>query len=404
MRARSDRSGVLTRMRCIAFLAATPGFFGCSAADDIEAVQGDLRTLAVETEMRIDGNDEVLVPIGWVGVAGDGAIVVMQTQVASLRIFDSEGQPIGRIGGRGQGPGEFERPVRGGWKGDSLWVSDVSLSRVSLFGPELAFSRVTSPVTMAEPRGEDADRLPRFPFVSPYGVYPGDTLLLSGQWAAGDPLGERMEGLPVLLRASVDGTMQGIVMTVPRNEGSINVTHGRGVIGAVVPFFPRPLWTVAPDGDRIATVTTHASGVEEGSLHLRVVDERGRGLVDRRIPFEPVPIPRHVADSALRATAERVRPPEMARAVEREAQERMSPVYAPVHTLLIGSDHRIWLGLRATEEGTPWLVLDPDGEPVGRVLLPSNQAIRAADAKHLWVTERDELGVESVIRARVLPE
>jgi hypothetical protein len=392
---------MLTRLS-IGCIAAALGFGGCGRSDDYGAVsQTGFRMLAVEPEMWIDGNAEVLVPIGWIAVAGNGAIVVMQTMDASLRIFDSEGESLGQIGGRGQGPGEFERPVRGGWKGDSLWVAD-SNERVSLFTPEFAFSRVLPRVTMAEPTDDHADRLPRFPFVSPYAVYPGDTLLLSGQWAAGDPLGTRMEGLPILLRTGPDGTIRKVVMAVPRNEGSVNVTHERGITGAAVPFYPRPLWTVAPTGDRIAVITTHTSGIEEGTLHLRVIDDRGRGLVERRISFEPVPIPRHAADSALQATVGRIQPPEVARLVGREVQKRMSSVYAPVHTLLLGSDHRIWLGLRAIDQGAPWLILESSGDPVGRLLLPTNQTVRAAGPEHLWVTERDEFGVQSVIRHRII--
>jgi hypothetical protein len=386
----------------IACIAAALGSSGCGGADEHGAVsQTSIRTLSVEPEARIDGNAEVLVPISWITVDRNGAIVVMQTQDAALRIFDSEGQPVGQIGGRGQGPGEFERPVRGGWKGDSLWVSDVARERVTLFGPEFAFVRVLPLVTSAGPTGEHADRLPRFPFVFPYAVYPGDTLLLSGQWAAGDPLGDRMEGLPILLRTAPDGTIGQVVMAVPRNEGSVQVTHERGIHGAGVPFFSRPLWTVSPGGDRIAVVTTQSVGVEEGLLHLRVIDERGRGLVDRRIPFEPVPIPRHVADSALQATVGRIQPPEVAQLLKREMQERMPRMYPPVHTLLIGSDHGIWLGLRATDQGAPWLLLDSNGDPVGRLFLPANQAVRAAGPQHLWVTERDEFGVESVLRLRI---
>lgn len=384
-------------------LAACP-LAACGVEGDRSSpVVDQVPTLSVETDLRVDGYIEDLVSIPWMGVAPDGTMALLQMQDARVLFFDREGTRLGVTGGQGEGPGEFMRPVRGGWKGDTLWVSDTQLRRVTFVSPEPAFVRAMPPLAGASPGPRDADRLPEFPFVFPYAVYPGDTLLLSAQPAAGDPLGERLDGIPVLLRTTSAGTIDRVVHQVPRSESSIRVTFDGGIAAATVPFHPRPLWTVSPDGARIATLTTHWEGTEELAVHLVVMDERGQVVADRRLPFEPMPIPPSIADSAVEAAAERATRPELRRAIEGEARNRMPPVYPAVSLLILGADHRIWLGLRRTGEGRPWLVLSPDGDPEGRVVLAANQTIRVADDQRLWVVESDELGVQSVVRLRVLP-
>jgi len=76
-------------------------------------------------------------------------------------------------------------------------------------------------------------------------------------------------------------------------------------------------------------------------------------------------------------------------------------VYPPVEELLVGNDHRVWIGLRPTSRGRPWLVLGDAGAPDGIVTLPANSTVRAADGEHLWAIEQDELDVESVVRYRL---
>ena len=97
--------------------------------------------LQAEPEMRIDGYAADLVPISWLGVGPTGTIAILQTQDHVVRFFDSAGSPVGSVGGDGEGPGEFRTLQRGGWKADTLWVSDFALHRVTLISPEVAFLR-----------------------------------------------------------------------------------------------------------------------------------------------------------------------------------------------------------------------------------------------------------------------
>jgi hypothetical protein len=355
--------------------------------------------LAAPPEMRIDGYEADLVPINWLGVSRDGTVAILQAQDLVVRFFDPSGTPIGALGGEGGGPGEFRSLVRAGWKADTLWVSDPMLARVTLISPDRAFLRTLPPLTVVRPLPEDSSALPTFGFVFPYAVYEGDSMLVAAQ--SGDPRAEALGGMP-LLRVSQEGWIRRVVTLVPHSEGALNIPLPDGGIGvAHVPYFPDPQWAVSPDGRVIAIVNTTLRGADQGSIPVGAVSDQGAELFKKEFPFEGVPIPRHVADSVLRVRAERARIPEVKRAYESDVRGLVPPVYPPVRDLIVGDDHRIWIGLRATEQGRPWLVLDQGGAAAGIVILPRNSSVRAANGDYVWAVERDEFDVESVVRYRL---
>src|SRR5690606_4074299 len=85
-------------------------------------------------------------------------------------------------------------------------------------------------------------------------------------------------------------------------------------------------------------------------------------------------------------------------AILSDLKEQIPSTHSPVNDIVIGMDGRIWVSLRPDHGGTPWLVLDPDGEPEMRVTLPANTRLMVADDRCVWGLEVDELGVESIVR------
>ena len=63
----------------------------------------------------------------------------------------------GVVGRDGEGPGEFRRPNYAGWNGDTLWVSDQGLMRITLVSaePVLFFTPPTDIPHPPSPRGRD---------------------------------------------------------------------------------------------------------------------------------------------------------------------------------------------------------------------------------------------------------
>lgn len=371
---------------------------GCELAVGAERPQGVAHLTAVE-DLRIDGYEHDLVPINWLGVAPDGRIALLQRQDDQVRFFDSEGEPLATVGRRGEGPGEFTRMVRAGWVGDTLWVSDTQQRRTTLIGPDGEVVRTERNHAVAEPAPDDRSGIGRFLNPTPYAFY-GDGGSLVWGLRLDETTGALSEEGPPLLRLTSDGTIRAVMARVPSQEGSsVRARVGGGFAFAQVPFFGRARWRVSPDGSLFAHLSTRLDTEPQPTYRVVVFDAAGTSVFDRSYPFEPGPIPSHVIDSAIVASASS----HAAVSAELEAElNKVAPaIYSEAERLAIGDDGRIWIGMRARGEERRWQALSASGEPEAEVVLPRTVTLWAADEAHLWGVDRDELDVESAVRYRI---
>src|SRR5690606_38703450 len=143
-----------------------------------------------------------------------------------------------------------------------------------------------------------------------------------------------------------------------------------------------------------------AGGEEGASVRVSALDVRGDTLFTRVYPFDPVPIPQSVRDSTMKARESelRGRSPELADAFRDRA--RPPATYPPVTSLVVGSDGTIWMERPDAGGMRVYFAIAQDGEPLGTVELPRSSRLAAADRSRVWVLERDENDVESVVRYR----
>ena len=371
----------------------------CGDATEDAGYSADGSLLEVERELRIDGHEADLVPVTWLGVSPAGNIALIQWQDHNVRFFDPSGAPIGSFGSDGEGPGEFRRPIRGGWLGDTLWVSDTQLNRVTLIGPGLELAGTLTPppiIRSVEPGAAERE----FALSVPYAILAHDTLLVTSLRQLNGPEFNEDTGFPIL-RTTAAGVLVNEAAWLPMDEGAgVSVPVDRGVAYGQVPFYTQPDWAVAADGTRLAILTHETAEGGDSFYHVRVFDYTGRQLVDRRFPFDPVPIPQSRMDSAIAATA--ARRPAIRGPMERALRDAAPSTFPAAERVLVARDHRIWVGLRRVDLGQEWLVLDETGETVAKVMLPPGAVLHEADATHLWTVERDEFDVESVVRYRTI--
>src|SRR5690606_13882612 len=130
-------------------LTLTLALAASSCARDGEPPAAERRVAQLTREIRIDGHEHDLVPFertsgGAIAVDEDGTIAISQTQDHVVRFFDADGEHLGEFGGDGSGPGEFDSPTRLGWIGDSLWVYDPGLRRVTVLTSAREFARTVA--------------------------------------------------------------------------------------------------------------------------------------------------------------------------------------------------------------------------------------------------------------------
>jgi hypothetical protein len=356
-------------------------------------------SIGIEQDLRIDGNEENLVPINWLGVASTGRIALLQWQDYTVRFYSESGRFLGSVGREGAGPGEFRRLVRAGWIADTLWVSDTQLRRTTFISPNLEIVRTIPDVVRPAPDdpGQPGSHLE----LIPYAVYADGSRLVWDIRPLDPSSSEDPNDGSAIVRISPDGQIRKQVARIPSADaGGIMFSVGAGRNAYVqIPFFPRPQWVISPHGNRVAILTNNMAAPEP-YFHVLVADSAGRAIIDRSFPFEPERIPASVMDSAIAARAARADASSHAD-VERQLRDVAPDAYAEAEHVVVGADNRIWIGMRRRAEGTPWMVLSPDGDPVGQIVLPPRIELRAADGQHVWCVERDELDVESVVRYRL---
>jgi len=367
---------------------------GCAPEGSAPLADHAPPSAAVELDLRIDGHAVALEPIVWMGVSPAGGIALLHSTSSRIRFFDSSGREIGTFGRAGDGPGEFRNPRQGGWIGDTLWIADGILRRVTLIAPDRQLVRMIRTDGVGPAPGSSED-FPTYSLATPHALYPGDTLLVQGTTVVSGPAWPSS-----LVRTTADGFIRERVMDVPSGQGG-NVPIPNGSM--TVPFFARPQWSVAPTGDRIAILDVDWNAPDERWVRFSVVDPHGEELFARRIEVEPLRIPPSVVDSVV---ADRLASPILATfgagdGFEENLREAIPAHYPPVTAVIVGTDRRSWVGLAPTNEGNPWLVFDAEGTLLAHVILPSRVRLRAADATHLYGEERDELDVGSVVRYRL---
>ena len=367
---------------------------GTACERPVKSAQGGIPVIEAVEDLRIDAVEHDLGPVSWAGVSPSGVIALIQGQDHAVRLFDSSGKAIATVGREGAGPGEFERPVRGGWIADTLWISDTQLRRVTMIGPQGdLLGTITPSTTITGP----PEAVERYAASTPWAMYGRDTLLI---WSLRNNDRNETEG-PPLIRITVNGFVVGEVTRTPSDDDSgVSVPVGNGVVYGQVPFYPRSYWVVRPDGEAVAILTTDSSDPAKPVFRVRVISARGAELVSRVYPFEPVPIESSALDSALDSHLQR-RDPSLRSELENKLRPMAPSIYPGVTGIVLGHDELIWVGLWPKEDSKPWLILDEKGDPLGQLNLKGNQTLVAAARGQAWVVERDTLDLESVVRYRL---
>lgn len=349
---------------------------------------------------ELEGPNEYLFGRIWSLAADDDRnVYVFDEQAQHVRVFDAAGTYVRTLGGRGEGPGEFNRAEAVAVFPDGrLAVRDPGNMRVQVFDP----------ATGATDEWEYNSGNHYRAGAPLYTDVRGRTFLVTTDQSGEDIVivlgsdGTHMDTLP---EPSMDYEQFTVRAEHVTEESSSSVT-------ALVPFTHAFFWAVHPSGQFLTGLSSDYSidlGREEGVLRI----ERN---------YVPVPVSDGERDHERESLVRMIRFSVPGWTWDGSRIPDHKPVF---QDLLIGRDGRIWVrlsteGRRVENEDhdpenpfsypvtwrTPirYDVFESDGTYLGMVAPPDGFSASPEpvfDGDHVWAVTRDELGVERVVRYRI---
>ncbi len=319
----------------------------------------------------------------------DGGVAVLDGQAAEIRVFDSDGAYRMSLGSKGQGPGEFQNPIKLGLlPGDTLAVYDAGPKRITRFGPDGALGRIT---TLVDTRAR----------IVVAAFLPDGRLIGQSRWLApgGAPLpGQEptfVRDSAVLTLFTTDGAVDDTVDVVPGREAIISIERSErsvSVFKRSSAFGRTNVFTAHPDG-------IWSSANDRFELRLRDA-ESGRLMRIVRAPGLEQP----VTDGLARAIHDRA----LAKAETADDRRWTEAWYAlsprpetqPAYDLLAVDDRaRLWVRAWSTLDlATRWWVFARGGDLLGSVDVPSGMKITSVRCGWVWGVEHDALDASYVVR------
>lgn len=311
----------------------------------------------------------------------DGRLVVVNAGTQEVRFFDRQGAFLSSVGGRGEGPGEYQFPVLiPAVMYDTLWIFDRGRQ-----------------VSALDNRGELLQRIgPRSRISQPVGVWGTKLVTSQGSARAGPDAPEGI--LPndivyefVDLQTEVHDTIaefDGFALLIWNVGGAFGFTR--------VPFDVGP--SAATGRDRLYVTPGKTAEV-------RAFDSAGalREIIRIAQPAEPVPqaaFDRVAAEEIAKADDESTAA-ELRRRYDKMPRPSVMPVF---QGLMVDLQGHLWLeAFRADANAQPeWLVVNSEGSVLGRISTPRGVTIVQIGADYILGLSRDDSDVEHVVRYRLL--
>jgi|GEM_PF-697689 len=392
----------------------------------------DLQSLVPVEDLRIGSAEDPdlgFSRISAVDVDRDGQIYVLESLDMQIRVYGSAGQPLRRIGRRGEGPGEFESVHRFGVLGDTVWVVEPQgaglVTRITLFNREGE--------VLSTGRAEGLE----IPFSDRTGILiprhmRSDGHLVTSFYAHRFDREGRDEALDTAAvpRVLFDAT-GAVVDTIgwdphpspnrvppPGRRGPelrrIQI-RGREVLVPPAPF-DWPEWFPLADG-QVVLDTPYADTAQPSTFTVTRIGLSGDTVYHRTFNYRPAAYTSADLDSIASRNARlgggaiyypdgRIDPPpDEVEAIAGAMRAAMDfPEFRlPVHDGWLSNEGALWL-LRESDVGSPtsrWIVLDVEGMPRGELELPSSVRPLWARGDTLWASVPDELDVPWLVRYRL---
>lgn len=303
-------------------------------------------------------------------------------------VLDGRGGLLTTIGRSGQGPGEFMTPLALGWHRDSLWVSDVSLRRLTWFTPEGSLLSTAARMDSLPPGLVTGAR------PLPAGVLADGRLVINFSTSSGRPV----DRIPLLAWKPGMAPDTLLVYDFPK---SVRFSSPNGRSTAVsVPFSNQILYALSPQGDWYGLIDRSGPPGSRPQVTVTTVAvaKGAHDLARWKVEIPSIAIPDHIRDSILTVLSLNMglTPNEVAR---RLPIPRMFPGPTAV---VAGADSTLWIRIESADPArATFLVFTLEGRLLATVLAPSSLNLMWAASKSVYGVETDGDGVPMIVRYQV---
>ncbi len=343
-------------------------------------------TMPAVLEQTISGKPYAPLTRGaaWLLVAPDGKLAVTHAGEIQTHILSAEGKEIGTVAGAGA-------PM--GWIGDSFWVHNILVARISIFGPRRTLDRGEPvPLTIQGPLGTEPkiyrpDPGSFHPLVQR--LYPNGDLLIRVSYLSAAP----KPGYPVdeafNLRIAPSGAFRGVVARQQTGaEDCAVMANGRQI--GLKEFCSLPTTTPSPDGRFIVNVLRGATGADSTRFTVIATGEWGDTLLKRGLRVAARASQRSRGgqcspEARRRARASRsAHNPCVVTHLDSAMRAQMPVVHQPVNHMLVGNDSTVWLEVVGASAQHRWMILDRKGGVVGFATVPADVTLREINGMRAW--------------------
>jgi hypothetical protein len=314
----------------------------------------------------------------------DGGLLVVDGGSREIRFFDSQGRRVTVVGGKGEGPGEFEDPVLVPWPGsDSLLFFDKRLPRFQVLSSSGEFAR-----TIRHPRGWPSGRK------APLGATGVQVLFAQRAFTLGPRVLQQPEGLweEVTTFFWYDPhTGEKLVVDSLFWDSSYRPVGGRSLMR--IPFTTAPVGAVAAGG---AFITDARRG------EIREHDTGGRLRRILRVAGAERPVTREMFERRV-DWGSRNNPSQRSRMAGLYSQMPIPDTLPDFSSLQVDELGWLWAELYEWDPARPteWVVFDLTGRARGVIQTPPGLEIQSIGRHHILGVSFDEFEVEHVQRYRL---
>jgi hypothetical protein len=299
---------------------------------------------------------------GDVAEGRDGRLAWTDGRPGQFLLRDARGN-VRVVGRRGAGPGEFNSVGQLGWLGDTVWVSDGRLPRVTFFS--------------------DTGRLIRVATGRP------DGRLVGIVWM---PLGTPTFP-PWIVTSQRSGELGRDTLKAFRNPSVEHFALPPANAMNPQPFAFRAIATTSPDGSRFCNASPDGD-----DSRIECVDDRGRTLFETTLKLSPRPLTDAVYDSMIAVFGRgQGRTKELVRDLIKRPRN-----LPPVMNIMLDDSGEIWLRRsHSYEAGSRWTRVRSNGSIRDDVEIPQRYRVMRTRGDAIWAAAADSEGLETLYRCRL---